>query len=151
MKFFKILIITVFLSLSFAKSAEADTQVVYFPTNVEGTQYLTLSVKKFITSLIQNRCPLAYLRAEKIIVTDISYDAMEYDLNDLVDDAGNFTCDLECEQFISTKFKVNYKKELKLDNDEIRMTLAETFLAEEKPDSSLLSLISLDSSGAVCR
>ena len=138
--------------MMFVGKAQADTQVVYFPTTVYGTQFLTKTMKNFITKLIKNRCPKAYNRAATINVTKISFDDMFFDYDTFINDDGSFTCSDSCEEFISTEYSVVYKKELKLDKDKIRMTLAKTFLAEEMEDSSsLLSLVSLNSSGAVCR
>jgi hypothetical protein len=152
MKLFKTFLITTFIGLLLVGKVQADTQVVYYSTTVYGTQFLTKNMKKFITKLIRNRCPRAYNRAEAINVTKISFDDMYLDLENLVDEDGSLNCSDDCEEFISTEFTVNYKKELKLDKDKIRMTLAKTFLAEEMSDSSsLLSLVSLNSSGAVCR
>jgi hypothetical protein len=158
MRILKALLITLLLSMSLTGTVYADTQVVYYPTTVNGSKFLTKTVKKFITALIKNRCPYAYTRAEKITVTDVSFDPVTFNLlSGLEDDIdidffnNDLACGVLCEQLISTKFDVKYKKELKLDNDNIRMTLAETFLAEEMTNESLLSLVSLNSSGAVCR
>jgi hypothetical protein len=161
MKFLRVLIVICFISLSLSTKIQADTQVVYFPTTVKGTSFLTKTMKKFFTSLIKNRCPFAYSRADKIEVTNVSFDDAQFDFyNNFIDndhDVDYFynslisNCGVECEQFISAKFVVKYQENLKLDNDDIRMTLAESFLAEEMTNEGLLSLISLNSTGAVCR
>ncbi len=159
MNILKALLLASFMSISLIGNVYADTQVVYFPTTINGSQLLTKSIKKFITNLIKNRCPFAYSRAERISVTKVSFDKVTYSfLDGLEDDIESafyhteyLSCGIKCDQFVSTKFDVKYKKELKLDNDNIRMTLAESFLAEEVENESLLSLVSLNSSGAVCR
>lgn len=134
-------VVVMAMSLSYGSLVQADTQVVYFPTNVEGVEYLSNSVKDFIVNLIKYRCPYAYETAEKIIVTDVAVtDEM----------LAGFDLFSNMEVFVAANFDVKYKKELKLDNDNIRMTLAETFIPflDESED---VSLISLDSSGAICR
>ena len=144
LKMLKIVLLA--MTISYGAIAKADTQVVYFPNHVDGVMNLSKSVKDFIISLIKYRCPYAYATADKIVVTKVVVtDSM---LQALMNGASIYDAS---NSLVATEFAVKYDEELKLDNDSIRMTLAEMFVPFEETDNNKVSLISLDSSGAICR
>lgn len=114
-----------------------DTQVVYYPTNVENIEYMHEDMKNFVSSMLFNKCPGLFKDVDALTVRVVMVDAHATDPEVL-------------STFVRVGIEVKWKDELKKDHDLINMSIVqEDDFASDYQDISLVSLGS--STGITCR
>ena len=116
---------------------DKDTQVVYYPTNVENIEYMHEDMKNFVSSMLFNKCPGQFKDVDALTVRAVMVNSHATDPEVL-------------SIFVRIGIEVKWKAELKKDNDLINMSIVqEDDYASDYQDISLVSLGS--STGINCR
>jgi len=116
---------------------DKDTQVVYYPTNVENIEILHDDMKNFVSSMLFNKCPGQFKEVDALTVRAVMVDSHSTDPETL-------------STFVKVGIEVKWKAELKKDHDVINMSIVqEDDFIMDYQDISLVSLGS--TTGITCR
>ena len=114
-----------------------DTQVVYYPTNVENIEFLHEEMKGFVSAMLFSKCSGQLKDVDALTVRAVNVDTHSLDPELL-------------STIVSVGIEVKWKAELKKDHDLINMSIVqEDDFASDYQDISLVSLGS--STGINCR